>query len=95
MIFIGLLLISIIGGDQHESKDQTDNVQDRKVNINDPQGGSLVSRYHLSIVGPPPKPLLGRPTRCRNVVSTFSRAPKNIVFTKTSFFRRVEFDFFL
>ena len=39
--------------------------------------------------------ILGRPTRCRNVVSTFSRAPKNIVFTKTSFFRRVEFDFFL
>ena len=57
MIFIGLLLISIIGGDQHEPKDQTDNVQDRKVNIDDPQGGSLVSRYHLSIVGPPPKPL--------------------------------------
>ena len=57
MIFIGLLLISIIGGDQHEPKDQTDNVQDRKVNIDDPQGGSLVSRYHFSIVGPPPKPL--------------------------------------
>ena len=38
-------------------------------------------------------PALGRPTRCRNVVSTFSRAPKNIVFAETSFFLRVEFDF--